>query len=323
MSRCPRLPLFCLLSLAGLTMAPPVAGQVGSALTIVPWAEGDRVEADAYKTFQDGDAEVTGDDVGIVRGVTFGRARFDTTRPGSLSVGWLYDHIHIDTVDSALPERLVNATAAVGMGLGQSGSWDWGFTVGGGFAGDLPFADEDAWFGVASVYARKRISDRRFLLLVLDYDGSRVFLPDIPLPAIQYTEYITADTYYTLGLPFSRVHWEPTERLSVDVTYFIPIGGRALVEYELSEQWHVFGQYLNTDRGFHLDGDDEHRRLFFEQNRLEAGVRYELGDGFEATVAAGWAFEQEFSRGFDSRDRETVRELDDAAFFRVGVNVAF
>ena len=319
----PYRPAACLTVACLIASALPAAGQVGSALVVVPWAEGDRVEADAYFTGQSGDAETTGASVDLARFVTFGRTRLEPDRPGSFSVGWLYDHLHIDSGDDALPERLVNATGAVGMGLGQSGPWDWGFTVGGGFAGDTPFADEDAWFGVASVYARKRISDRRFLLLVLDYDGSRVFLPDIPLPAIQYTEYLDADNYYTLGFPFSSVHWEPVDRLSVDITYFIPIGGRALVEYDLTDRWHVFGQYLNTDRGFHLDGDDEHRRLFFEQNRLEAGVRYGFAEGFEATVAGGWAFQQEFSRGFDARDRDTVRELDDAAFLRVGLNVSF
>jgi hypothetical protein len=312
-----------LLVFAGLLVPITASAQVGSALVVVPWKPGQSVGMTNSIRFQDTTVEDSGNDIDLTRVISIGRARYDTETLGAPSFGWAYDQIELDTDDPLLPERLMNGTVAVGKGLGQSGDWDWGVTAGVGFAGDTPFADEDAWFGVGSVYARKMLDEKRFLLFVIDYDGSRVFLPDVPLPSIQYTEYIDRGTYYTLGLPFSRFHYEPDDQWTIDVTYFVPIGGQATIEYAVTDQWHAFAQYTSSTRGFHLDGDEENRRLFFAQDRAETGVRYQPTPDAELILAVGWAFEQEFSRGWDVRDDETVRELDDAAYVRVGFNLSF
>jgi hypothetical protein len=194
---------------------------------------------------------------------------------------------------------------------------------GAGFAGDLPFADEDAWYALGSVYARKALDQRRFVTLLLDYDGSRAIFPDIPLPGFQYTVIQSRQLQYSLGLPFSTVTYAPDEHWKFDVQYVLPIGGRALVEYRFNEQWTAYGSFSSTTRGYHLDGDDEDRRLFFHQERLETGVRLTPQPGWTWTLAGGWAFGQEFTRGWDVRDDERIRELDDAPYLRVGLKVDF
>ena len=85
----------------------------------------------------------------------------------------------------------------------------------------------------------------------------------------------------------------------------------------------AYGSYSSTVRGYHLDGDDENRRLFFSQDRLEAGLTFDPAPRWSWTFAGGWAFGQEFTRGFDVRDDETVRELDDAPFLRLALDVSF
>lgn len=305
-------------------LAPPAAGQVGSALVAVPWETGKSVNATAYYLGLQTDSENTAVDTNLTRAVTFGRVRFETDDVNAPSFGWLYDHTHLDTIDPVLPERLIAAAGAVGMGLGEVvDGWDAGFSIGGGFAGDLPFADEDAWYGVGSVYARHQLDQRTFVTLIVDFDGSRAIWPDIPLPGVQYTVAESADLRYSLGIPFSTFYYKPSDKWLIDVRYIVPIGGRANVEYSIDDQWTAYGSFNSSTRGYHLDGDNENRRLFFAQSRLEAGVRFEPQPGWAWTFAGGWAFEQEFTRGWDTRDDDLVRELDDAAFLRIGLSTSF
>ncbi len=304
-------------------MAVAAEGQVGSALVAVPWEPGTSVGGEVYGFGLETTAEGPGFDVDLTRIVTYGRARLDTENPGSPAFGWLHDHTTIGGDDPLLPERLVSTAAAVGKSFGDYGGWAVGGSVGAGFAGDLPFADEDAWFGVASVYGRKQLDERSFLTLVLDYDGSRAVLPDVPLPGIQYTVVESQSLRYSVGVPFSTLHYRPDDRWTFDLQYALPLGGRATVDYKISERWTAFGTYTSSTRGYHIDGDDEHRRLFLKQDRLEAGVRFSPHLGWQWTAAAGWAFNQEFTRGFDIRHDDRVRELDDAAYVRLGLSFSF
>ena len=64
-------------------------------------------------------------------------------------------------------------------------------------------------------------------------------------------------------------------------------------------------------------------RLFLSQSRTELGLRYQTDRGFTWSAAAGLIFGQEFNRGFDTRNLDLVREVDSAAFLRVGVTASF
>lgn len=310
--------LFCGLLSAG------AHAQVGSALVAVPWQPGKTLNATNYFIGFASESDGAGFDTDLSRGVSFGRVRLDTQDPNAVSFGWLYDHTQISSGDPVLPERLVTTAFAAGIGLGEIGDgWNVSVSAGGGFSGDLPFADEDAWYGVGSLVATKQLDQRTALTLIVDYDGSRAIFPDIPLPGIQYTIIESRSLRYSFGLPFSTLFYQPDDRWTFDIRYILPIGGTANVEFKIDDQWSAYGSYTSTTRGFHLNGDDDNRRLFFEQDRLETGLRYAPAEGWEWVIAGGWAFDQSFSRGFDVRDDETVRELDDAAFIRFGLNVSF
>ena len=319
-----RLPALVIAVLSGLIFVVGAHAQVGSALVAVPWQPGRTFDSTSYFYGLETSSEGTDFDTNLTKGVTFGRARFDGQNPAAMSVGWLYEHTDIDTDDPLLPDRLVSAAGAVGFSLGPIvPGWEIGASVGAGFAGDQPFSDEDAWYGVGSLYARHMIDQQHFVTLILDYDGSRSIWPDIPLPGIQYTVLQSRSLRYSVGLPFSTLYYQPDEHWTIDIQYIIPVAGRANIEYAFNDRWTAFGSYASSTRGYHLDGDDENRRLFFSQQRLETGVRYTMQRGVEWTLAGGWDFDQEFTRGWDTRNDEDVRELDDAPFVRVGLKVAF
>lgn len=309
---------------AGCLFVGTASAQVGSALVAVPWQPDKKINATNYFLGLEADSEGTAFNTDLSRGVSFGRVRFDTQDPRNVSFGWLYDHTELDGNDPVLPERLVSAAVAGGMGLVQlDNGWDLSMSLGGGFAGDLPFADEDAWYAVASLVAHHEIDPRTHLTLILDFDGSRAIFPDIPLPGFQYLVAESHDLRYAVGLPFSTLFYKPHDRWTIDLQYILPLGGHANVEFKIDERWAAYGSYTSSTRAYHLDGDDEHRRLFLEQDRLEAGLRYTPQPGWELVAAGGWAFNQTFSRGYDVRDLDTVRDLDDAPYLRLGVNLSF
>ncbi len=308
----------------GLGSAVPALAQVGSALIAVPWQPGRSVSSTSSFFGLDSQSDGTSFDTDLRRASSFGRVRFDNQDETPTSVGWLYDHIDLDTRDPRLPERLITGAAAVGFNLGDIvPEWRINASVGVGVSGNSPFGDEDAWYGLGSIVASKRLDQTSALTLVLDYDGSRAIFPDLPLPGFQYTYFGSRTLRYSLGLPFSTLFWQPDDRWTIDLQYAVPLGGRATVSYQLDEQWSAFAGYSATTRGYHLNGDDENRRLFFTQNRLEAGFTLDPADGWSWTFAGGWAFGQEFTRGFDVRNDEHVRDLEDAPYLRLALDVAF
>ena len=306
----------------------PAVAQVGSALVAVPWAPGQSLGIDSYviglDTDTTDDALGPGDDLTLTRVVTFGRYRPNPDNPRGVSFGWLHDQTDLNTDDARLPERLVTSALAVGAPLGRYDGWDVGFSVGGGFSGDLPYADGNAWYGLGSLYARRQLGQTpTFVTLFVDYDGSRAFLPDVPLPAIQYTVRESATLSYSIGVPFSSLSWQPDAHWSIDVNFLLPIAGTAEVSYRFDDRWSAYGQYETSTRAYHLSDEDDNERFFFDQNRIEVGTRYELTPEVKLSAAVGYAFAQEFSTGFDTRDRTTVRDVDDAAFLRIGVTAGF
>ena len=92
--------------------------------------------------------------------------------------------------------------------------------------------------------------------------------------------------------------------------------------------WAAFASYDSRFNAYTLDDDPDNRRLMFSQQRVEAGLTWDGNadnrlPGVLVTIAGGYAFDQEFSRGWDSRDDDTVRDISDEPFLRLGVRMRF
>lgn len=303
--------------------ATPAHAQTSAALILVPWGEGRQVESANSTWFgYDGNASNGGADVDLFRFSSVGRAR-PTADQNDWAVGWKYSRLDIDTADAALPERLIDQAVAGGIKMGAFGRWEWGFVAGLGYAGNAPYNDGDAWYAVGSLAARTKLDNDATLTVLLDYDGNRNVFPDVPLPGFAYAHRLDETLRYTLGLPVSSATWTPDDRWKVRGLWIVPFGFGLDAEYRLTDQWALFGGYTSQTTGYHVQGDDENRRLFFEQDRVELGARWKLGDAAELVGAVGYAFDQSFERGFDQRDTDTIRDLSDEPFFRLALNLRF
>jgi hypothetical protein len=310
--------------LAGLAVTP-VRGQTNSALMVRPWPT-DQFSQNvfSYSFFPETDTDTAGDhDAQLSRFEAGGRFRVEPVR-GALSFGYTADHLEIDSPDPALPSRIIDVTAAAGIGLGQFQGWEVALTAGIGYAGDTIFDDSDALYAVASAVASYDFDSQRSLLIAVDYDGNRAFMPDVPLPAIIYQWQVDDALHLGIGLPRGTLRWQPPdERFAVRVIYTVPVDFQVNAEYFVTDEWTAFATFDSRYIAGELHDTRRNDRVMFFQRRLEAGAQWAPCDYAELIIAGGYAFSQEFMRGFDVRDTHDEVELDDSPYIRFAVNLSF
>ncbi len=317
---------------AALATASAALAQTGPALLLKPWQEGQTFELNFDSFFEgEGNSEVRpggpaggGADVNLQRFDADLRLKLgDVGAVKGAAIGVTLDYLNIDSLDPVLPERLVDQQIAFGATLCQCEGWEVAAVLGVGYAGNNPFADAEALYAMADVYATRKLDEQSSLQVGINYHGNRSIFPDVPLPTISYTRKVSDAFRYTIGIPYSVLQWKPADKLTIDVSYVPIYTIDATVSYQLIDTLMIFGAFKNRFNSYTIDQDLENRRVFFEQRRLEAGVEWKASKNFSVTVAGGFAFDQEFSRGWDVRDNDTVAELSDEPYVRAAVRIGF
>ncbi len=318
--------LFSLLALV-VCLAAPAAAQTNSALLIAPFPKERAIQAEAGGVFfESGHIAESEIDEKFQLSIfnAAGRVRL---KPGDIKsprIGFDATYLDIDSGFDPLPQRLLDQSVAVGFPVGQYKEWIFGASLGLGYAGDGGYGDGDAWYGLASFAAFWQMDDTSAFVFVVDYDGNRTFLPDIPLPGFAYIKRIGDKLEMTAGLPISSIRWEATEQLTLELAYSIPEDVRIDVGYEVIPHVTIFGRARQQRDGFFLDGlPENHDRVLFEQRRAEAGVRYEPSEQVHVDLAVGYAWNTEFSEGFDSRETNEIADVSDEPYVRAGVELRF
>ncbi len=237
-------------------------------------------------------------------------------------VGWDFSLYDITTREN-LPAQLLDTSIAAGFELPTVSGWRGGLTVGLGYAGDKPFAQGDAWFGKATAIFGKDINKYTTLALVLDYDGSRTFLPDVPLPGFAFVHQYDDKISYTVGIPVNSIRWNPVDPLKIELTYLFYDTFEANIDYELFPHFVVFGKLENDRQAFHVEQIPGNDRLLFEQRRVELGARFQPWEETNFTAAVGYAWGGEFSRGWDSRESDEIADISDEPYFRLAFETRF
>jgi hypothetical protein len=262
-------------------------------------------------------------------------------------IGAAVTYLNFDSDDPRLPDAMIDTSVAVGFGVyeNQSG-WQAGVTLGVGYAGvagpqDNFFTDGNAWYPKTSFVLGKKINKTDAILLVLDYDANRTYKPDIPFPGFAYQKLIFGNPdpthpdstgpfqpqlLLTLGVPYAALHWEPIERLAIDLSSLIPddFGARGDYDFVPKGKLGLFASLDTRRNGFHVNtlrhGDD---RILFYQRRAELGLRWTPAHKVNLIVAGGYAFGQELTTGFDTSNDHKLADLGDRPYVRFGLEVGF
>ena len=331
----PRLAAVAVVSFA----AAPVVAQVGPDLLLKPFPvdERDFEHTSGATILETGDSG-NGFSLGIDVFENEGRVRVPAPEGSILDqaqarVGYRYTHLYLDTGDPVLPKNLVDVAVGYGMGVFQSQDETVvaGVSLGVGYAAAGAFGDANGYYALADLAVGKEFQqDGRFFKsgdrfgFVLNYDGNRTLFPDIPLPGFQFIRKPREDLELSVGFPFSSVVYEPSEQLTLRLTYSVPDSLTGRVDYGFNDGLGVFAEYAIQTEAFHSDTlADADDRILFRQQRAEAGVRYKMQDRLNVIAAAGFAFGQEFNVGFDTRSDEEIADPSDEPYVRLAIEYNF
>lgn len=312
-------------ALPALLLCAPASAQSGPRLLLKPFPREQAIEARADSLFVNGGhTKETDDDFRLSMYESQGRWR---VQPGNLispRIGWDFTFVDIDTDFPGLPGQLADQSVGAAIPVARFGEWIVGASVGVGYAGPAPFGDGDAWYGKGTLSVFRLFNDTDALVFALDYDGNRTFLPDVPLPGVAYTRRVARDFFFVVGLPVTSFEWKPDDRLRLELVYTLVNAFDASVGYQFADGWTVYGNFESRNEAFFVDDlPANYDRLLFQQRRAELGLRWEPRKDFGLSVAVGYAFGQEFSTGFDSRQTDEVADVSDEPYLRFGLDFKF
>lgn len=317
----------CILLGAGLA-APAALAQSGTEMLLSPWDDDQQLAFEASMGLANTRADAPGGaDVRMWQARE--RGMLHTPRMPFM-VGWKTDFVGFDApgapgLPSTLHDTGVSLATLLTPGADNSvrafgEDWDIGIEAGVGHA-STSFDDSQGLYFTGSMLMTGDISDHETLKVALSYDGNRSLLPDVPLPGFEYRNRGRKEFVWFVGVPRLGFVWKPDERWTVEAEWNLLTPGPFRVDYALGAGWHLFGFYGTRKLAVHAEDDAEHRRLFWSANELRAGLAWQPRPGVELSFSAGWAFGMEIERGWDSRDTDTVFELDDAAVAEVRLKI--
>jgi len=316
-----------LLSLALLLLnSTPLFAQTGPSLLIKPWPKEQFIESSADALFFfDSTTKENGDRYNLDVYESIGRIRLLPGNIASPRIGYDITYLDINSSDPRLPRHLSDQSIGAGFAFAKFEGWIAGATLGVGYAGDTPFADGQAWYGKADVIVGKELNKNSTITLGIDYDGNRTFMPDIPLPGVEYSFKLPErDLQLVVGAPVNALIWDGADKVKVEMTYTMLSRFDARVSYQFAPHISIFGRLESRENAFHLDElEDTNDRLIFRQRRGEIGVFWTPYKFLNILMAGGYAFDQEYRVGFDTRRDSSLARIDDTPYGRIGIEFRF
>jgi hypothetical protein len=250
-----------------------------------------------------------------------GRWRLFPDQPATPRLGYDVLYFDVNTHDKALPRHLWDGTVGFAQPVAQINNYFVVVTGATGYSGDTPFSDPHAQFFTGNLIVGREFSKDRALVIALNYDGNRSFLPDVPIPAFAYADRYNSHLSYVLGFPLDSITYEPLSGLQINVGYQLLSTFIGKFGYEFDKHYSVFAEYTDRLTAFHLSDLPADRRLFLQEHRAEAGFRWNPTKLIRVSIGGGWAFGQEFSTGFDDRGTNPLRHLRDGPFAALNVEL--
>jgi hypothetical protein len=317
---------WCVAAFALAIAAMPMAAvaQTNEQLLLDSWEPGQRVSGDSDAlVFDGGTFRADQSSVRLDEGETEARFRLMETYDLNPSIGVDWQWVNVRDADHLVPGQLNNLSFAAASPIAQWGPWFATMTLGGGYAGDGAFSDDRAWYGKGSLGIGRQFASGADFLLLIDYNGSREFLPDVPFPAAEFRSRFSPTIEYVLGLPESSLDWKPNDKFSLEVTYDMVNNIKAQANYNLTRHLAVYAGCDRIEQAFADNQLPADRRLLFFEQRAETGVRYDPIKGVNIDLGFGYGFGQRFTTGFDDRSVTNITTVTDRAYIRAAVTFAF
>ena len=318
---------------AAAALVAPLFGQTTSAVFTAPWTP-EPHWADTFDDllfFGDTDTKGAGEKTDVFYWDSRGRIKFLRDDPDPAFVlGY-----KILTYDSRSDNRLIGgqlndiALAGATHVDGLIGGWRVNVMGGAGTANDGYFRNRESWYPTAALGGQRRLGETGLFHAGIEFDGSRVLWPDVPLPYVSYRDSLGKRVRYAVGIPETSVTVRPLDGMSLDLRYYFPVKLDATAEYELADWLRIFALYGRTLEGFSMGAPNRDRidlgkdqRFFHEFDRAGGGLRL-VTSWLDASLGGGWAFNHRFLTGWDLRDLDEYRDLEGGWYVALRVQGTF
>ena len=316
--------------LIGVTLsffAPVGHAQTGAALLVKPWPDKNQFSdgtGDAF-FFASGHTKYANSAFQLYDFESVGRFRILPGNEISPRIGYefLYLDNHTGNHTPGLASQLSDESIALGTGIAKVDKWLFGITLGVGYAGSSAFTVGSAWYGKADFVVAREINDNDAIGFVLDYDGHRTYLPDVPLPGFGYSHRFDPKLQVVAGVPYSSLNWKPYEHVEIQLEYFLLQDFKASAGYEFIKGFTLYGSYDYIRDAFREEGLGKDRRLLFFEKRAELGLRYHPIDQLTAKIAVGYGWDGTYRSGWDFRNTRLVADFSDEPYLRGGFEWKF
>ena len=253
---------------------------------------------------------------------SFGKVRFNRNDPDSPLIEYRLLTIGAGTEGSSIKATMDEIDAALGFHVGKLGDWDVAAMLGAGFSSTHPFVNSTGVFGIGHLTAEQAIDRQNSLLVSVDYQGNSGLLPDIPLPGFAWI-HRSKSFDALMGYPLSRIRWQMTQRLVFALQYNVPYSADADLEYRITRHLGLYANAANFCQGFVLASGDITNRQFYQMRRVEAGVRFIRQPLIDASIGVGYAFDQEFSSGYDVQNLQPIGQISNEPYLALVVRGTF
>jgi hypothetical protein len=223
------------------------------------------------------------------------------------------------------PHELWDARAGLGYRHKFENQWILGGNLTVGSASDRPFHSEDELVIRAIGLLRVPRGDRDAWIFTLLYSNRAEIvggLRHVPIPGIAYLWHPSDQFRMIIGFPFTSLEYKPTEKLTLDVTYFPVRTIHARAMYAVFRPFRVFvGFDADNDAYYRADRGDKDDQLFYYEKRATGGMRFDLRHvGIELTASYVW--DRFYFEGEKYSDRRENR-LDIEPGTAVGARLSF
>ena len=206
-----------------LLISAPAAlhAQANAALLVKPWEPDQTIEQSTEVYGFLGGTTQSGHSFDLATAESEGRIRILPGHEASPRIGYDVTYLNTNTNQPHFPGQLLDASVAGGTFLSENNGWVTGLTLGIGYAGDEPFASGRSWYGRADFVVAKKFSDTDALGVGFDYDGHRLYAPDIPLPGFGWSHQINPSLAMVIGVPVTSITWRPYQRVRIFADYIL------------------------------------------------------------------------------------------------------
>jgi hypothetical protein len=123
-----------------------------------------------------------------------------------------------------------------------------------------------------------------------------------------------------VGFPDNWLTMRIAPQTTAVVSYTAPFNGDTWVEYHFDRHLSVLAGYSNVVNAFAFGDEPVTDRTFYQMSRAGAGVHYRgriANLDFDVALLGGYAFQQNWYRGYDARDLDRFTSISDEPYVSV------